>query len=135
MRIACTALSTPAPCRAANAARMYPECATELYASIRRTLRCLKAKRLPTNIVTMARTAITAVHVGAAVGIPSRRMRKRIAKIAALGATERKAAALVGAPWYASGVQKWNGAAETLKAKPETKRTRPTRATGESPPV
>src|SRR5436305_12147756 len=118
MRTACTALCPPAPCRAANAAKMYPECATELYASVLFTLRCLKAKRLPTNIVTMARTAITAVQVGTAPGIPSRRMRNRIAKIAAFGATERKAAALVGAPWEAAGVQKWHGAAETLKAKP-----------------
>src|SRR3712207_3923425 len=102
---------------------------------MRLTLRCLNAKRLPMNIVMIARAAINAVHAGAASGIPSRRTRRRTAKIAALGATERKAAALVGAPWYASGVQKWNGAAETLKAKPETRRTRPTRATGESPPV
>src|SRR5215210_9182164 len=82
----------------------------------------------------MERNAMTAVHVGAASGIPSRRTRKSTAKNAALGATERKAAALVGAPWYASGVQKWKGAAESLKAKPETSRTRPSRATGESRP-
>jgi hypothetical protein len=51
------------------------------------------------NIVMIARTAINAVQLGAASGIPSRSIRKRMAKIAAFGATERKAAALVGAPW------------------------------------
>ena len=43
--------------------------------------------------------AMTAVQVGAASGNPSRRMRRRAPKNAALGATERNAAALVGAPW------------------------------------
>ena len=78
---------------------MYPEWATELYASIRRTLRWRSAARFPTNIVRIARKAITAVHVGAASGIPSSRIRSRTAKVAAFGATERNAAALVGAPW------------------------------------
>src|SRR5918911_3950169 len=114
---------------------MYPEWATELYASILRTLRCLKAKRLPMNIVTTARNAARTVHVGAAPGMPSRRIRNNTPNVAAFGATERKAAALVGAPWYASGVQKWNGATETLKAKPETSKTRPSMATGESCPA
>jgi hypothetical protein len=47
----------------------------------------------------IARKAITAVQVGAASGMPSRSIRRRMAKVAAFGATERKAAALVGAPW------------------------------------
>jgi hypothetical protein len=62
-------------------------------------LRWRRAKRLPTNIVMIASTAMREVHVGAASGIPSRSMRRRMAKKAAFGATERKAAALVGAPW------------------------------------
>jgi hypothetical protein len=63
-------------------------------------LRCLNARRLPTNIEMIASTAMREVHVGvASLGIPSRSMRKRMAKNAAFGATERKAAALVGAPW------------------------------------
>jgi hypothetical protein len=50
-------------------------------------------------MVAIARTAITGAHVVAAPGMPSRRIRSNVAKVAALGATERKAAALVGAPW------------------------------------
>jgi hypothetical protein len=44
----------------------------------------------------MDRNAMTAVHVGAASGIPSRRTRRSAPKKAAFGATERKAAALGG---------------------------------------
>jgi hypothetical protein len=66
---------------------------------MRLTLRCLRAKRLPTNIVMIARNAITAVQVAAASGMPSRSIRRSTAKVAAFGPTERNAAALVGAPW------------------------------------
>ena len=54
---------------------------------------------MPTNIDRMARNAMTAVHVGAAPGTPSSNILNRTPKVAAFGATERKAAALVGAPW------------------------------------
>ena len=40
----------------------------------------------------------------------------------AFDATDRNAVTGVGAPWYVSGVQKWNGTALTLNAKPPSVR-------------
>src|SRR5947208_297380 len=47
-----------------------------------------------------------------------RKMRMKTANAAAFGPAERKAVTGVGAPWYTSGAQIWNGAAETLNARP-----------------
>ncbi len=46
------------------------------------------------------------------------KVRIRIAKAAAFGPTERNAETGAGAPWYTSGAQTWNGAAEILKPNP-----------------
>ena len=39
--------------------------------------------------------------------------------------TDRNEAILMGAPWYTSAVQKWNGTSEILKANPEKKNMNP----------
>ena len=44
--------------------------------------------------------------------------RRKTAKAAALGPADMNAATGAGAPWYTSGAQIWNGAAETLNATP-----------------
>src|SRR3990172_12528094 len=49
---------------------------------------------------------------------PPKKKRVITAKPAALGATDRKAVTGVGAPWYTSGHQKWNGTDAVLKPKP-----------------
>ena len=45
-------------------------------------------------------------------------MRRKMANAAAFGPAERNAVTGVGAPWYTSGAQIWNGAADTLNASP-----------------
>jgi hypothetical protein len=51
------------------------------------------------------------------------------AKPAAFDATARKAVTGVGAPWYTSGTQIWNGNAPILNATPERTSTMPSEAT------
>src|SRR5271157_5704007 len=46
------------------------------------------------------------------------KIRRNTANAAALGPADRNAATGVGAPWYTSGAQIWNGAADTLNASP-----------------
>ena len=54
---------------------------------------------------------------------------------ATFGAVAKKAAIGVGAPSYTSGVHMWNGTAETLKARPEIRNTRPKSSPSDVPPV
>src|SRR6185503_11715489 len=51
--------------------------------------------------------------------------RSRAANPAAFAADAMNPVTGVGEPWYTSGVQKWNGAAATLKANPNSKSARP----------
>ena len=51
------------------------------------------------NMVAMERATMIPVQVAVASGIPSSSIRSSTANVAAFGATERNAAALVGAPW------------------------------------
>ena len=44
--------------------------------------------------------------------------RKKAAKAAVFTTVDMKAVISVGEPWYTSGVQKWKGAAPTLKQRP-----------------
>ena len=46
------------------------------------------------------------------------KMRRKTANAAAFGPADRNAVTGAGAPWYTSGAQIWNGAADTLKASP-----------------
>src|SRR3984893_11998642 len=47
-----------------------------------------------------------------------KKIRSNTAKAAAFGPTVRKAETGAGAPWYTSGAQPWNGAADILNASP-----------------
>src|SRR5450830_1435465 len=77
-----------------------------------------------------ATKARSACHSGARWGRPPEKTRTIIAKAAALVPTDMNAVTGSGAPWYTSGVHMWNGAAETLKAKPTPISTIPSRISG-----
>jgi len=64
------------------------------------------------------------------VGRPPEKTRTIIAKAAAFVPTDMKAVTGMGAPWYTSGVHMWNGAADTLKAKPTPISTMPSISNG-----
>src|SRR5690242_11765641 len=90
----------------------------ELYASRRLMLDCRIAAKLPTIIVARAQPHTNGIQLSAMGPSATWKTRSRMANAAALGPTERNAATGAGAPWYTSGAQTWNGAAEILKAKP-----------------
>src|SRR5574340_488348 len=101
---------------------------------------CGSARRLPSVIVTAAKTANTAVQLTEAralsIGNATRKRRARTAKPAALDAVERKPAIGVGAPSYTSGAQKWSGTRLTLNPRPTMSRsTTPRLDSGGTPPV
>src|SRR5580704_11881871 len=79
----------------------------------------------PTIRVTAARTQMTGRQSTLAVGKAPRRMRMRAAKPPALATAAMNPVAGVGAPWYTSGVQVWNGTAATLKPSPTMTSTMP----------
>ena len=89
---------------AANATRMYPACAIELYASKRFTLVCSSAPRFPANIVSTASTQNAQNQKCVAAGTLAN-IRSSSANAAALGPAENSAVTGVGAPSYTSGVQ------------------------------
>src|ERR1700757_3486111 len=99
---------------AANATKMYPACAIELYASNRFMLVCTSAPRLPANIVSAASTQNAQNQYCVAAGTVAK-MRSNSANAAAFGPAEKSAVTGVGAPSYTSGVHTWKGAAATLK--------------------
>ncbi len=115
----------PASLKTEKASSMYPACEMLENASMRLTLSCPSAERLPMVIVAIARqpamtgqgeSMATPAAVSSTCPAPSASAKKRssTAKPAALGPTERKAVTGVGAPSYTSGVHMWNGAALIL---------------------
>src|SRR5437660_11678462 len=103
----------------------YPAWAMPEYASSRLRLVWVMAIRLPTTMLVAATKARRACHSGARWGRPPAKTRTIIAKAAALVPTDMNAVTGIGAPWYTSGVHMWNGAAETLNAKPTPMSTTP----------
>src|SRR6478609_3734364 len=103
---------------------MYPACAMELYASMRFKLVCTMADKFPKNMLSAAATHSAQNHRGGAASTLAR-MRSASANAAALGPVDSRAVTGAGAPSYTSGVQSWNGAAATLKAKPIKMNPRP----------
>ena len=67
----------------------------------------------------------TWLHWGTSWGKAWASTRANSTMAATLGAAERSAVTGVGAPSYTSGVHMWNGAADTLKARPQIRNTRP----------
>src|SRR4051794_29742316 len=80
--------------------------------------RCGSAPTLPTMIVIMASAASASPQVTDSAGNASANNRRKTAKAAAFVATAMNEVTGVGAPWYTSGVQVWNGATEHLNARP-----------------
>src|SRR5687767_3313842 len=79
---------------------------------------CGNASKLPTVIVTAARTANTAVQEEARSGNATMNRRTSTANPAAFEAVDKNPATGVGEPSYTSGAQKWKGTMETLKPIP-----------------
>src|SRR5256885_8864108 len=100
----------------------YPACAIDEYASIRLTLVCVTAAKLPTVIVAIDSTQKSRRQSSLADGSPSTKIRISIANDAAFEPTERNAVTGVGAPSYTSGAHMWNGTAAILKPTPATTR-------------
>src|SRR5215213_279211 len=97
---------------------MNPACDTDEYARIRLTLRWRSAAMFPTASDTHAITAIATRHRSSFPGKAVTSTRYVTASAAIFVADAMNAVTGVGAPWYASGVHMWNGAAETLKPRP-----------------
>src|SRR5216683_3835298 len=93
------------------------------------------AIRLPTVIVTNARTPKSTDHSGLMPGSAPLKMRRMTAKPAAFEPIEKNAVAGVAAPWYTSGVQRWKGAAAILKPSPATSMVTLSSTAGDGVPV
>src|SRR3954466_6391005 len=90
------------------------------------------APTVPPTILTAAGAAIAGAQFVCESIRPLSKRRRMIAKAAALVATAMKVVTGVGAPWYTSGVQVWNGATEALKASPASARAMPVSSSGSS---
>src|SRR5271169_1727619 len=103
---------------------------------MRLMLVCCRAAKLPTIMVASAQPQIIGSQRLPMVPNAVKYTRSRIAKAAALGPTERNAATGAGAPWYTSGAQIWNGAAEILNPNPTNINAAavPVRISGGAPP-
>src|SRR5664279_3177770 len=106
---------------------MKPACATEEYASIRFMSVWVIPMTEPMIMDAAAMIATTGCHVQA-IGCSAEKQTRRIAANAATFVQDAMNAVTgVGAPWYTSGVHRWNGPTEALNS-------RPTR-TSASPPI
>ena len=79
---------------------------------------CRRATRLPTVIDTAAMIHSAGPQMSLALANAAYEITSRPVNPAVLETTDRYAVTGVGAPSYVSGTQKWNGTADTLKAKP-----------------
>src|SRR5260370_4703946 len=82
---------------AANATRMQPACATELYARTRLTFVCTSAPRVPANIVSAASAQKAQNHKGVAAGTVGK-SRSNTANPAAFCPPAHRRVTVVGAP-------------------------------------
>ena len=97
---------------------MKPAWLIDEYASMRFTLVCTTARTEPTITVTTANTQIAGRQSSRQYGRPVFSTRSIAANAATLPADAMNAVTGVGAPWYTSGAQTWNGTAATLKPRP-----------------
>src|SRR3954469_5056747 len=112
---------------------MKPACETDEYASIRFTFSCASAAMFPIASETQAIAAIAQVHRYASCGNAVTSTRSATTSAATFVADDMNAVTGVGAPWYASGVHMWNGAAEALNPSPAITMARPTTKSGAWP--
>ncbi|CAB4626785.1 unannotated protein [freshwater metagenome] len=123
----CAAASTPT--------RMKPAWLMDEYASMRLTLVCTTAIVEPTKMLRTARTQITGRQSSTRDSSPTIKIRNNAANAATLAADAMYDVTDVGAPSYTSGVQIWNGAAETLKPRPTNMRPIPISNIASEPPT
>src|ERR1017187_7003040 len=90
----------------------------ELYASMRLTFDCRSAAKLPMVIEASAENHTSGSHPPPPGSNAVMKSRRNTEQDAAFGAGDRNAVTGVGAPWYTSGAQIWNGAADTLNPSP-----------------
>src|ERR1041384_653763 len=100
---------------AAKATSRYPACAMDEYASMRFTLFCISAPKLPSVMESAAQIQISGSQSD---DVVANSTRSNTANAAALGPVDINATIGAGAPSYTSGVQMWNGAAATLNPRP-----------------
>ena len=98
---------------------MNPAWLIDEYASIRFTLVCTTAITDPTTSVSTASTQIAGRQSSRQCGSATTSTRSIAANAAALPADAMNAVTGVGAPWYTSGAQKWNGTAADLERQPD----------------
>src|SRR5436305_7800999 len=79
---------------------------------------CNSAAKFPIVIESSAENQTSGSQPGPIGSNAVMKMRRKTANAAAFGPAERNAETGVGAPWYTSGAQIWNGEAETLNASP-----------------
>src|SRR6266542_1177743 len=91
---------------------------------------CRNAMRLPTVMVSAARTQNIGSHTSWRPKKPTNTSWSAATKPAAFDPTDRNAVIGVGAPSYVSGAHVWNGTADTLKAKPMITNRMPTDTIG-----
>src|SRR6185437_5400178 len=109
------AADLPISLLAAKATSKYPACAMDEYASMRFTLFCISAPKLPKVMESAAQIQMSGNQPEEVV---ANRTRSKTAKAAALGPVDISATIGAGAPSYTSGVQIWKGAAATLNPRP-----------------
>src|SRR5687768_113770 len=97
---------------------MKPAWLIDEYASIRFTFVCTTASAEPITSVTTATTQIAGRQSSRQCGSAYTSTRIIAANAATFPTDAMKADVGVGAPSYTSGVQKWNGTAEILNARP-----------------
>src|SRR5689334_21584560 len=112
------------------------------YASNLRTLLCTIAVRFPNTMESDASVASNGTQpdtnlrhtpLPSTPANPNIMTLEKMKKLATFDPDAMNAALGVGAPWYASGSQTWNGTAATLKPKPITTITSATTSSGSSP--
>src|SRR6476469_5946701 len=119
-------LGEPFAFAASRPTRMNPACAMDEYARMRFTSVWVSPKIAPTAIEAIA-TAHTIGRQSLLVVLNETYRTRRIAPNAATFVHDAMNAVTgVGAPWYTSGVQLWNGATPPLNSRPTSSSARPT---------
>src|SRR5664279_2162197 len=109
-----------APCSdiASTPSRMKPACATEEYASIRFMSVWVIPMTEPMTMEAAAMMATTGCHVQVIGCSAEKHTRSIAANEATLVQEAMNAVTGVGAPWYTSGVHRWNGPTDALNSSP-----------------
>ena len=113
---------------------MKPAWLIDEYASMRFTSVCTTARTEPTTRVNTARTTTTGRQSSDRLDNATVNTRKSATKAAVLPTEPMSAVTGVGAPWYTSAVQVWNGTSDTLKPKPTSSNAIPASNIADEPP-